>query len=844
MAYRLELPEKLSSIHNTFHISNLKKCLSDESLVIPMKELQLDDKLNFVEEPVEVMDREINQLKRSCIPIIKVQWNSKRGLEFTWEREDEIRAKYPHLFSIITSSSIKSRDEISVVCDCRVEAVTFIPYTLAINFPITVQLFNSIKVTRAQHQKEVDELIQCVTQKTYAYGDVRAENQDLLITISELKSKLCTIKKGKNVKTKFDSSETLGKCVCVTLFNKQITHKPMNASNTKDNSDRSKPVTSQSTFNKNGITRGMYKINKQDMKTPGSKANTNVSNFTGVESSRSVRRSTSKDIKSKNNILKNTKSSSTYVWKTLNNACLDSNKSDTKTSNRMLKAYDWESSTAKKFMGTVRFGNDHFAAITGYGDYVQGNLTICHVYYVEGLGHNLFSVGQFCDGDLEVAFRSNTCYVRNLEGDDLLTGSRDSNLYTISISEMAASSPVCLMSRATSTKSWLWHRRLSHLNFGTINQLTSNDLVDGLPKFKYTKDHLCSACEQGKSKKASLPPKLVPSTESKLELLHMDLCGPMWVASIKGKKYILVIVDDYSQYTWVYFLRTKDEAPDMITDFLIRGRKPNVQYFHVFGSLCYPTNDRDDLGKMKPKADIGIFIGYSDSSQGFRIYNHRTKKIMETIHVKFDELTAMASECNNLEPIINYINFTNSSEDSQSTPSKSSCIISQVANAPNSPVMNEVADEFVQEDVADFDGYMFHDAPQTPEFEVAESLHVCTHHQYNRTEDDYSWIESMQDELNQFKRLDVWELVECPVGINIIAVKWIWKNKTDAENIVIQNKSRLVAKGYRQEEGIDFEESFAPAARLEAVKIFVAYAAHKNFPIFQMDVKTAFLNGH
>ncbi|GKB56276.1 integrase, catalytic region, zinc finger, CCHC-type containing protein, partial [Tanacetum coccineum] len=118
----------------------------------------------------------------------------------------------------------------------------------------------------------------------------------------------------------------------------------------------------------------------------------------------------------------------------------------------------------EKFMGTVRFGNDNFAAITGYGDYIQGNITICHVYYVEGLGHNLFSVGQFCDGDLEVAFRSKTCYVRNLEGDDLLTGGRESNLYTISISDMAASSPVCLMSKATSTKSWLWHRRLSHLN--------------------------------------------------------------------------------------------------------------------------------------------------------------------------------------------------------------------------------------------------------------------------------------------------------------------------------------------------------------------------------------------
>ncbi|GKE19297.1 retrovirus-related pol polyprotein from transposon TNT 1-94, partial [Tanacetum coccineum] len=221
----------------------------------------------------------------------------------------------------------------------------------------------------------------------------------------------------------------------------------------------------------------------------------------------------------------------------------------------------------EKFIGTVRFRNDHFAAITGYGDYVQENFTICHVYYVEGLGHNLFSVEQFCDGDLEVAFRSNTCYVRNLEGDDLLIGSRESKLYNISISELVASSPVCLMSKETSTKSWLWYRRLSNLNFGSINQLTSKDLVDGLPKFKYNKDHLCSACEQGKSKKASLPLKLVQHVASKLELLHMDLCGPIRVASINGKKYIIVIVDDYSRYTCVYFLRTKYEASDMIINY-------------------------------------------------------------------------------------------------------------------------------------------------------------------------------------------------------------------------------------------------------------------------------------
>ncbi|GJS42205.1 retrovirus-related pol polyprotein from transposon TNT 1-94 [Tanacetum coccineum] len=217
----------------------------------------------------------------------------------------------------------------------------------------------------------------------------------------------------------------------------------------------------------------------------------------------------------------------------------------------------------EKFISTVRFGNDHFIAIIGYGDYVHNNITVCHVYYILGLGHNLFSVGQFRDGDLEVA-----CYVRNLEGDDLLTGACESNLYTISISDMATSSPVCLMSKDTLTKSWLWHHRLSHLNFGTINDLTKHDLVDGLSKFKYGKDHLCFAYERGKSKKASHPPTLVPSNHSKLEVLHMDLCRPMRVASINEKWYIRGIVDDYSRFTWAYFLHTKDETPEIIKNFI------------------------------------------------------------------------------------------------------------------------------------------------------------------------------------------------------------------------------------------------------------------------------------
>nr|GFA04989.1 ribonuclease H-like domain-containing protein [Tanacetum cinerariifolium] len=164
-----------------------------------------------------------------------------------------------------------------------------------------------------------------------------------------------------------------------------------------------------------------------------------------------------------------------------------------------------------------------------------GNILITRLYFIKGLGHNLFSVGQFCDSDLKVAFRRNACFVKNLEGVDLLKGDRSTNLYTINLHEMASASPICLMARASFTKSWLWHQRLSHLNFNTINDLARNDLVSGLPKFKYHKEHICPSFEQGKSKRASHPPKPVPNLRQRLHLLHMDLCGPMRIASINGK---------------------------------------------------------------------------------------------------------------------------------------------------------------------------------------------------------------------------------------------------------------------------------------------------------------------
>ncbi|GJZ52732.1 retrovirus-related pol polyprotein from transposon TNT 1-94 [Tanacetum coccineum] len=374
-----------------------------------------------------------------------------------------------------------------------------------------------------------------------------------------------------------------------------------------------------------------------------------------------------------------------------------------------------------KFLGTVKFVNDQIAPILGYGDLVQGTITIKWVYYVEGLNHNLFSVGQFCDADLEVSFQKSTCYIHDLKGNDLLTGSRGIDLYSITLQDTPTSNPICLMAKATSSQEWLWHRRLSHLNFDTINLLSKNNIMNGLPKLKFVKDHLCSSCEAGEKQKEK---------------------------SINGKKYVLVIVDDYSRYTWTHFLRSKDETPGVLIDFLtlvqrglhaqvttvrtdkgteflnktlhayfakegirhetstartpeqngvverrnrtlveaartmlsaakvplffwaeaiatscftqnrslviprhektpyhiINARKPSVKFFHIFGSLCYIVRDGENLDKMKEKGDACIFVGYSTQSKAYRVFNKRTRMIVETIHVNFDELPQMASD--------------------------------------------------------------------------------------------------------------------------------------------------------------------------------------------------------
>ncbi|GJR90165.1 putative ribonuclease H-like domain-containing protein [Tanacetum coccineum] len=542
--------------------------------------------------------------------------------------------------------------------------------------------------------------------------------------------------------------------------------------------------------------------------------------------------------------------------------------------------------------------------------------------------------------------------------------------------------------------------------------------------------------------------------------------------SINGKKYVLVIVDDYTRFGWVRFLRTKDETPQVIEKFivktqralnatvrfvrtdngtefvnktldgwfesvgishetsvprspqqngvverrnrtlmeaartmlifakaplflwaeavatacytlnrslvhtlhgktyyeLLKGKKPNLQYFRVFGSLCYPTNDYDDVGKLKAKADIGIFVGYAPTKKAYRIYNKRTRKIQETVHVAFDELTEgltsvqtssglapqqMTSVPNSTEleltalqsgrsrsalvkdpeppsvpptkkqvddlfqwfdddevvPIppavpITPVNVHAAPAPENANGSPSTTVISEGAPAVTESLLphqiplpdTSDSDDETLFDHVDSNVFDTYNAPETgSEASLSNSVNIdvtpnnqlphvqkwtqahpleniigdkdrpvstrkqletdamwcffnefLTHVEpktYKQALEHSCWIEAMQEEIHEFERLDVWILVPCPDNILIIPLKWIFKIKLDEYGDVLKNKARLVAKGYRQEAGIDFEESFAPVARLEAIRLFIAHAASQNMVIYQMDVKTAFLNG-
>ncbi|GKA61165.1 integrase, catalytic region, zinc finger, CCHC-type containing protein [Tanacetum coccineum] len=497
---------------------------------------------------------------------------------------------------------------------------------------------------------------------------------------------------------------------------------------------------------------------------------------------------------------------------------------------------------------------------------------------------------------------------------------------------MMTSSPICLLLKASKTKSWLWHRRLSHLNFGAINHLARHGLVRGLPKLKFKKDHLCFACAMGKSKKKPHKPKYEDTNQEKLYLLHMDLYGPIRVAmpvrrirTDNGTEFVNQTLREYYEKVGISHEtsvarslqqngvverrnRTLIEAARTMLIFanaplflwaevvaticytqnrsiirlrhgktpyeLLHDKPPDLSFFHVFGALCYPTNDSENLGKLQPKADIDFdeltVMASKQSNSGPALHemtpatissglmpNHTPSTPPVTplrtdwdilFQSMFDELLTPLPSVDlpapeDIAPVIEVV----APVPAVSIGSPSSTNVDQDAPSPsNSQTTSEtqppVIPNYVEENNHDIeiphmgnDPYFGVPIPEVPsdQSSSSDSIHTILLKQalfcyydafliaiepkmYKDALTQSCWIKAMQEELNEFERLEVWELVPRPDKVMVNTLKWIYKVKLDELGV----------------------------ARLEAIRIFLAFAAHMNIVVYQMDVKTVFLNGN
>ncbi|KAK1693803.1 hypothetical protein QYE76_010500 [Lolium multiflorum] len=638
---------------------------------------------------------------------------------------------------------------------------------------------------------------------------------------------------------------------------------------------------------------------------------------------------------------------------------------------------------------TVSFGDNSTSEVMGFGKVVVAhNITLVDVMLVKTLGYNLLSVSAlgkmgfavFIDNDIVVLLWSKTLKVA-------FVGYREHNLYVVDFSGTTTSSAMCLFGKAD--VGWLWHRRLAHVNMRTLQSLhKGNHIVGLMENVSFAKDRVCRACVEGKMHDSPHPSKTIISSKRILELLHVDLFGPVTHASLGAKKHCLVIVDDYSRYTWVYFLKTKDETQQIFIDFatevqrqhnllimairsdngsefknytlndflsdegirhqysaaytpqqngvaerknrtlmdmarsmmaeyksrynfwaeaistachssnrlylrkglnktpyeILTGNKPNISYFKVFGCKCFYKIKGVRLSKFAPKALEGIFVGYGAESHTYRIFDIASGIIIESCSVRFEEndssqvgqVDVCAGDEIPQDAIVRMgVGFfrpieghDQAHEDEHSQEIEEAQIEGQDGD-PNDqvdqvtpPRPKRTKEEIEARRLARIDrileirGHTHDKVLGDVRAKVStrrQLANFSNHHAYISVVEpkkvfealeDSDWVEAMHEELNNFKRNKVWTLVEKPKECrNVIGTKWIFKNKQDEFGNIVRNKARLVAQGFSQVEGIDFGETYAPVARLESIRILLAYASHHNFKLQQMDVKSAFLNG-
>jgi transposase InsO family protein len=664
----------------------------------------------------------------------------------------------------------------------------------------------------------------------------------------------------------------------------------------------------------------------------------------------------------------------------------------------------------------ITFAGNQKEKVLGTGNIdLNSKFSLSKVLLVESLGYNLLSISQLCASGFNFLFTNEgVTFIRRSDGSVAFKGVPKGTLYLVNFSQEKAQLDKCLVIKSSS--GWLWHRRLAHVGMRNLNKLLKGDHILGLTNVSIEKDRICSACQAGKQVGVPHPSKSIVTTVKPLELLHMDLFGPVAYISIGGNKYGLIIVDDYSRFTWIFFLHNKNVVQDTFKKFpkrsqnefetkikkvrsdngtkfkntnieefldeegigheffvpytpqqngiverknrtlieaartmldeykvsdqfwveainrachainrlylhkilnktayeLLLGKKPNMSYFRVFGSKCFILNKKPKNSKFAPKVGEGFLLGYASNAHGYHVFNKTSSCVEIACDVTFDESNGSQGE--QVDSVVGMEESPSKAikklatgeikpqeqrdeDDDDMLMFKGSCTSTSAAQPGNSgqmsgdsglPVRNIRTEDRTIWDTEIEPSTPHHDQSQAqqevePIQHEAQIPHPRVHQNIQKDHpvdnilgsiskgvtthsrlatfceyysfvssleplkveealDDPDWVMAMQKELNNFTRNEVWSLVERPKQ-NVIGTKWVFRNKQDEHGMVTRNKARLVAQGFTQIKGLDFGETYAPVARLESIRILLDFATHHDFKLYQMDMKSAFLNG-
>nr|GEX78613.1 retrovirus-related Pol polyprotein from transposon TNT 1-94 [Tanacetum cinerariifolium] len=478
-------------------------------------------------------------------------------------------------------------------------------------------------------------------------------------------------------------------------------------------------------------------------------------------------------------------------------------------------------------------GNPKGGKIYRKGKIKTGKLDINDVYFVKELKCNIFSVSQMCDKKNSVLFTDTECLVLSPEfklpdeSQVLLRVPKENNMYNDNLKNIVPSGDLtCLFAKATIDESNLWHRRLGHIIFKTMNKLVKGNLVRGLPTKVFENDNTCVACKKEKQHRASLTK---PHNKTPYELLH--------------------------------------------------GITPSIGFMRPFGRPVTILNTLDSLGKFDGNVDEGFLVRYSISSKAFRVFNSRTCIVQETLHVNFleNKPNVVGSgptwlfDIDSFTKTMNYQPVTVGNQSNRSAGFQDKFDVEKAGEESDQHKRNKMTrqkreakgkspvESFTRyRDLsAEFEDYSEDNINEVNPAEL-EDITYSDDEDDVGAEADFNNLETSitvspipttrvhkdhLEELLQFKMQNVWVLVDLPYGKRAIGTKWVFKNKKDERGIVVRNKARLITQGHTQEEGINYKEVFAPLARIEAIRLFLAYPSFMGFMVYQMDVKSAFLYG-